>query len=153
MYILGSCNILFYFNLLINIYPGVFVGDSFCPKGFVLLDGQQVCLSILFESCLEKWGVHYIFGCTLYKRKYGIPTHNIQKLFSNTLWKKGNCAEINCLLLFSIILKVFLLLDFIKRKTCRREKTPSFFDDSNENSRIIPSHLCCDISAKDCQSA
>ena len=112
--------------------------------------GQQVYLRILFENCLEKWGVHYIFGCTLYKRKYGIPTHNIQKLFSNNLWKKGNCAEINCLLLFSIILKVFLLLDFIKRKTCRREKTPSFFDDSNENSRIIPSHLCCDISAKDC---
>ena len=75
--------------------------------------GQQVYLSILFENCLEKWGVHYIFRCTLYKRKYGIPTHNIQKLFSNTLWKKGNCAEINCLLLFSIILKVFLLLDFI----------------------------------------
>ena len=39
MYILESCNILFYFNLLINIYAGVFVGDSFCPKGFVLLDG------------------------------------------------------------------------------------------------------------------
>ena len=42
MYILGSCNILFYFNSLINIYAGVFVGDSFCPKGFVLLGGQKV---------------------------------------------------------------------------------------------------------------
>ena len=60
MYILGSCNILFYFNLLINIYAGVFVGDSFCPKGFVLLGDQQVYLSILFENCPEKWGVHYI---------------------------------------------------------------------------------------------
>ena len=50
MYILGSCNILFYF---------IFV-DSFCPKGFVLLGGQQVYLSILFENCLEKWGLHYI---------------------------------------------------------------------------------------------
>ena len=67
MYILGSCNILFYFNLLINIYAGVFVGDSFCPKGFVLLDGQQVCLSILFESCLEKWGVHYIWVHIIHK--------------------------------------------------------------------------------------
>ena len=54
MYILGRCNILFYFNLLINIYAGVFVGDSFCPKGFVLLGGQQVYLSILFQYCLEK---------------------------------------------------------------------------------------------------
>ena len=60
MYILGSCNILFYFNLLINIYAGVFVGDSFCPTGFVLLGGQHVYLSILFENSLEKWGVHYI---------------------------------------------------------------------------------------------
>ena len=41
MYILGSCNILFYFNSLINIYAGVFVGDSFCPKGFVLLGGHK----------------------------------------------------------------------------------------------------------------
>ena len=54
MYILGRCNILIYFNLLINIYAGVFVGDSFCPKGFVLLGRQQVYLSILFEYCLEK---------------------------------------------------------------------------------------------------
>ena len=62
MYILGSCNILFYFNLLINIYAGVFVGDSFCPKGFVLLGGQQVYLSIVFENCLlvEKGRAHYI---------------------------------------------------------------------------------------------
>ena len=41
MYILGSCNILFFFNSLINIYAGVFVGDSFCPKGFVLLGGHK----------------------------------------------------------------------------------------------------------------
>ena len=60
MYILGSCNILFYFNSLINIYAGVFVGDSFCPKGFVLLGGQQVHLSILFENSLQKWGAHCI---------------------------------------------------------------------------------------------
>ena len=60
MYILGSCNILFYFNLLINVYAGVYVGDSFCPKGFVLLGDQQVYLSILFENCLEKGRAHYI---------------------------------------------------------------------------------------------
>ena len=41
MYILGSCNILFFFNSLINIYAGVFVGDSFCPKGFVLPGGHK----------------------------------------------------------------------------------------------------------------
>ena len=51
---------MFYFNLLINIYAGVFVGDCFHPKGFVLLGGQQVHLSILFENCLEKWGVYYL---------------------------------------------------------------------------------------------
>ena len=47
--ILGSCNI--YFILLINVYAGVFVGDFFCLKGFVLLGGQQVYLSVSFENC------------------------------------------------------------------------------------------------------
>lgn len=32
-----------------------------------------------------------------------------------------------------------------------REKILGFFDDTNENSRVIPNHLCCDICAKDCQ--
>ena len=45
-----------HFNLLINVYIGVFVGNFVCPKGFVLLGGQQVYLSIFFENCLEKWG-------------------------------------------------------------------------------------------------
>ena len=48
MYILGSYNILFYFNLLINIYAGVFVGDSFCPKGVVLLGGQHTYIHTYF---------------------------------------------------------------------------------------------------------
>ena len=47
-----------HFNLLINVYTGVFVGDFFCPKGFVLLGGQQVYLSIFFENCVEKRGAH-----------------------------------------------------------------------------------------------
>ena len=37
MQILGSCNILFYFNLLINVYTGVFVGDFFLS--------QRVCFT------------------------------------------------------------------------------------------------------------
>ena len=43
------------------------------------------------------------------------------------------------------------ILDFIKCTTSRREKIFTFFDESNENSKVIPSHLCCDICAKDCQ--
>ena len=39
---------------------GVFVGQFFCPKGFVLLGSQRVYWSIFFENCLEKWGAHYI---------------------------------------------------------------------------------------------
>ena len=87
--------VIFYFNLLINIYTqGVFVGNFFFPKGFVLLGGQQVYLSIIFKTVLKN-GVCIIFGCTLFTSKYGIPTHNMQKLPSNTLWKKReNCAEI-----------------------------------------------------------
>ena len=78
---LGSCDILFQFvNKRFN--AGVFFGDSFCPKGFVLLGGLQVYL------------MGIIFRCTLYTSKYGVRTHNIQKLFSITLWKKWNCAEI-----------------------------------------------------------
>ena len=47
--------------------------------------------------------------------------------------KKGTVLKLS-LTVFNN-LKVLLLLDFIKCTTCRREKTPSFFDDSNENSR------------------
>ena len=43
------------------------------------------------------------------------------------------------------------MLDFIKCTTCRREKILAFFDDGNESNKVIPSHLCCDICAKDCQ--
>ena len=43
------------------------------------------------------------------------------------------------------------MLDFVKSTTCRREKILSFFDDTSENGRVIPNHLCCDICAKDCQ--
>ena len=50
-----------------NVYAGVFVGDSFCPKGFVLLRGQQVYLNILFENCLEKWGAHFIWVHIIHK--------------------------------------------------------------------------------------
>ena len=80
MYILGSCNILFYFNLLINIYAGVFVGDSFCPKGFVLLGGQQVYL------------VRIIFRCTLYTSKYGLPNKNC---FPSLSGKKGTVLKLS----------------------------------------------------------
>ena len=48
MQILGSCNILFYFNLLINVYTGVFVGDFFLS--------QRVCFTRWPTSILE-----YIF--------------------------------------------------------------------------------------------
>ena len=43
------------------------------------------------------------------------------------------------------------MLDFVKCTTCRREKILAFFDDTSENTRVIPNHLCCDICAKDCQ--
>ena len=133
--------------MLINVYAGVLVGDSFCPKGFVLLGGKPVYLRILFENSLEKWGAHYI-RVHIITSKYGIPTHNMQKAFQHSLEKRE--LNWNCHLVFSIILKVFLLLDFIVYNLQKR-KNPSFFDDSGENSRIIPSHLCCHICAKACQ--
>ena len=94
-------------------------------------------------GCALYLGVHY----TQVNMVYVHITYK-NTVFQHSLEKRELCW--NCLLLFSIILKVFLLLDFIKCTTSRREKTPSFFDDSNENSRIIPSHLSCNISAKDC---
>ena len=33
----------------------------------------------------------------------------------------------------------------------QKGKNPCFFDDRNENDKILPSHLCCEICAKDCQ--
>ena len=52
--------VMFYFNLLINVYAGAFVGDSFCPKGFVLLGGQKVKYTWVF------WKLCIKMGCTLY---------------------------------------------------------------------------------------
>lgn len=43
------------------------------------------------------------------------------------------------------------MLDFVKSTTCRREKILAFFDDTSENSRVFPNHLCCDVCANDCQ--
>ena len=81
-----------YFNLLINVYTGKFVGDFFCPKGFVLLGGQQLaCILELFLKTLVKNGVRIIFGCTLFTSKYGIPTHDMQKIASNTPKKRELC--------------------------------------------------------------
>ena len=109
--------------MLINVYAGVFVGDSFSPKGFVLLGGKPVYLRILFENSLEKWGAHFI-RVHIITSKYGIPTHNMQKAFQHSLEKRE--LNWNCHLVFSIILKVFLLLDFIECTTCRREKILPF---------------------------
>lgn len=43
------------------------------------------------------------------------------------------------------------MLDFVKCTTCRRENIPSFFDDTGENSEVIPKHSCCDICENDCR--
>ena len=76
--------------MLINVYAGVFVGDSFCPKGFVLLGGQQVYLSILFENCLEKWGAHYTQVNMVYLHiTYTFPT------FPTLAGKKGTVPKLS----------------------------------------------------------
>ena len=102
-----------------------------------------------FLKTVLKNGVRIIFGCTLYTSKYGIPTHNIQKLSFNTLEKKRTVLKLS-LTVFNNS-EVFLLLDFLKCMTCRREKILAFLMTCNENERILPSHLCCDICAKGCQ--
>ena len=79
--------------MLVNVYSGVFFDDSFCPKGFVLLDGQQVYLSILFENCVEKWGVHYNSGAH-YTQVNMVYLH-ITYTFPTLSGKKGTVVKLS----------------------------------------------------------
>ena len=58
-----------------------------------------------------------------------MPTHNIQKLFSKLSGKKGTVLKLSLTVFDNS--KSLSSLDFIKCTTCRREKTPSFFDDTS----------------------
>ena len=136
MYMLGSCNILFQFvNKHYN--AGVFFGDSFCPKGFVLLGGLQRYTWWALYSGAHYTQVNMVYLHITYKNCFPSLSGKNETVRKLSLTVFDNSKSLSS-------------LDFIKCTTCRREKTPSFFDDSDENSRIIPSHLHCDISAKDC---
>ena len=118
---------------------------------------QRVCFTRWPTSILKYiiWKLSRKMGCALYSGAHYTQVNMVylhityKNCFPTLSGKKRTVLKLSPTV-FSIILKVFLLLEFIKCTTCRREKNPSFFDDSNENSRIIPSHLCCDIAAKNC---
>ena len=103
--------------MLININTGVFVGDCFCPNGFVLLGGTWV----YFLKTVLKNGVHIIFGCTNYTQVNMVYLHITSKNCLPTLSGKKRTVLKLSLTVYGNS-KVFLSLDFITCTTCRREK-------------------------------